>query len=233
MSSAVSGFGTTLTRDGNTIAELTKIDGIEVELDTKEVTNHQSADSYREFIGVLFSGGEINIEGNFIGSDTDGQVALYDDMHDKTIQDFVMTFPDASVFTFTALVTKFKVEAPLEEAIAFSATLKISGKPTFGVSLAPALTNLAVTTGTLVPSFGGTTYEYVVNIATDQSTCTVTPTCATADSIEVDGNVVASGEASSAVTLGAAGSITTITVVTKKAGYSDRIYTLHLTRAAA
>lgn len=233
MTSAKSGFGTTLERAGNAIAELTNIGGVEVTMETKDVTNHQSEDSYREFIGTLFEAGEVPISGNFIGSDTNGQVALLADLHNKTAQSFVMTFPDGTTWTFTALVTKFKVEPPMEEAIAFSATLKVSGKPTLAVSIAGDLTLLVVTTGVLVPALTASLYEYVAIIATEETTVTITPTQANASSITVDGEVVASGDASSAIALGAAGSITDVNIVVSEASKADRTYTIHLVREGA
>ena len=91
---------------------------------------------------------------------------------------------------------------------------------------------MVVTTGTFVPEFDGATKEYVVNIASTETSVTVTPTCVTADSILVDGNVVASGVASSEIKLGAAGSIKKITVVVKQANKTDNVYTLYLTKSS-
>ena len=232
MSEATGALGTTLARDGNVISELTKIGSPKYKMDTIDVTNHQSTDGFKEFIGGLLEAGELPLEGNFIPGDTNGQVGLVTDMMAKTKQNFVLTFPNSVTFTFAALVTAFELgDADVSGALTFKAALKISGKPALGITVAANLTDLVVTTGTLVPAFAGATKEYVVNIATDQTTVTVTPTCAAANSIEVDDNVVATGQPSSPITLGAAGSVKTITVVTKQAGKSDNIYTLYLTRA--
>lgn len=232
--SAKKTFGTTLARNGNTIAELTNIGSPKLSAGEINVTNHQSPDGYEEFVQGIRSAGEVPLEGNFISSDTNGQIGLLTDFNAGTMQSFVITFPDGTTWTFTAFVKSFEMDdASVDGKLSFKVSLKVSGKPVLGISTAANLTGLVVTTGTLVPAFAGATKVYVVNIATGVSSVTVTPTCAAATSIEVDGNVVASGQASSAITLGAAGSVTTIEVVTKETGKADNVYTLHLTRAAA
>ena len=231
---AKTGFGTTLKRDGNVIAELTKIGSPKLKLDTEEVTNHQSADSYKEFIGTLLDAGEVSIEGNFIASDATGQIALVTDMNNKTLQAFIITFPTAvaTTWTFSALVTSFEIsEVDIKGVITFKAALKVSGKPTLGVTAAGNLSDLVVTTGTLIPAFAAGTYEYVATIGTGETLVTITPTCAAATSIEVNGNVVATGQPSSAITLGAAGSITNATVVIKETGKMPKTYNIKLARA--
>lgn len=231
---AKSAFGTLLSRNGHPVSELTRIGSPSITVETIDVTNHQSPDGYKEFIAGLMDAGEIPIEGNFISGDTNGQIGIVNDLNGKVIQDYAITFPDATTWTFKALVTAFQIgEADVNGKLSFSATLKVSGKPALGISMAANLTALVVTTGTLVPTFDGDTKEYVVTIGTSETSVTITPTCAAADIIEVNGNVVASGNASSAIILGDAGSVTKATVVTKQTGKADNVYTLYLTRAAA
>ena len=230
-SQAVSGFGTTLARAGSVIAELDIIGGVNVTAKDINVTTHASPDGYEEYIQGLRDGGEVPIEGNLIASDANGQVGLLTDFNAGTIQNFAMAFPDGTTWTFKAYVKAFSAEGPKEDKIRFKASLKVTGKPALGITSAANLTALVVTTGTLVPAFAAGTYEYVVNILTGVASVTVTPTCAAANSILVDGNVVASGQASSAVILGGAGSIKNIDVVVKGTGKANKVYKLHLTRA--
>lgn len=235
-SSAKAGFGTTLKRTSSlyAIAELTKIGSPEISLATEDVTNHDSADGYEEVIATILSAGDVTLEGNFIAGDTNGQIGLMSDMNNKTLQDFTITFPTAvaAAWTFKAYVTKVKIgDAEVKGKLSFSAALKISGKPTLAVTAASNLSDLVVTTGTLIPAFAAATYDYVATIATDQTKVTITPTCAGATSIEVNGNVVASGAASSDITLGAAGSITNASVVVKETGKMNKTYNIKLARA--
>jgi hypothetical protein len=237
LTSAIASFGVTLKRAGNVIAELTKIGNPALKLDTQEVTTHQSADSYREYIGTLLDGGEVSIEGNFIASDSNGQMGLVADMNAKTLQAFVITFPTAitATWTFSALVTAFDLgDMAIDGTVSFSASLKISGKPVLAVTASTGLTTPFFTVSNaavITPAPAGNVYEYVATVLTGVSSVTVTPT-ATAGTIKVNGNVVASGVASSAIALGAAGSVTEITIEVAEAGKTTKTYAIHLTRPA-
>jgi predicted secreted protein len=238
MTEANAAFGTTLTISSTAIAELTNIGGVDISMDTIDVTNHDSPDAYREFIGGLIDAGEVPVEGNFYPGDV-GQVALLTALNSRTTAAFVITFPAAvgANWNFNALVTGFKAaDAPVDGQLPFSATLKISGKPTLNITASTGLTTPFFTVsgaGTLiVPAASGSVYDYVVNIATGVSSVTITPT-ASAGTITVNGNTVTSGQASSAIALGAAGSVTTATIVVQETNKTPKTYTLRLTRAAA
>lgn len=233
---AKAAFGTTLARNGSIIAELTNIGSPKLSLDTQEVTSHQSANSYKEYIGTLLDGGEAAIEGNFIPSDTDGQVGLITDMEAKTVQSFVITFPPAilATWTFTALVTAFEVgDTPVDGVLTFSATLKISGKPTLAITASNNLTGLTLTTATLYPAFAAGVYDYVADSI--GNSLTVTPTFA-AGICTVTANgasqAVATGVVSSVISLGADGAMTTITIEIQETGKVAKTYTVRVANEA-
>ena len=226
-------FGTTLTRAGSAIAELTNIGSPKLTAGEIDVTSMDSANGYKEFIQGLRDGGEVGVEGNFISSDTNGQIGLVTDFNAGTVQAFVITFPDGTTWTFSGFVKGFELnDAEVEGKLGFKASIKVTGKPVLGITAAPNLSALVVTTGTLIPAFAAGTYEYVAIIGTAVATVTITPTCATADSITVDDNVVATGVPSSAIALGIAGTVTTVEVVTTDASAADTVYTIHLAREA-
>jgi hypothetical protein len=239
MSNAVIGLGTTLSRNGSAIAELTNIGGIEISMDTIDVTNHQSSGGFKEFIAGLMETSDLPIEFNFIPSDTNGQIGLQTDMLNRTLQSFVITFPSSTgtTWSFTALVTKFSTgNVTPEGKLSGSATLKISGQPTLGITLSNAVTAMTLSgSGTFYPTaWAGTTYEYVYSVLTAVSTITLTPTFVAGTCTITCGTssqTVATGVASSAITLGAAGSVTTITVAIKETGKSPRTYTIKVARA--
>jgi predicted secreted protein len=136
---AISAFGVILSRGEGAvpIAEITNIDGVQINRETIDVTSHDSEDAYREYIPSLKDTAEIAIEGNFIAGDTEGQLGLQEDLEDGTPQSFVLTFPPAidASWSFTAYVTAFKTGGfPVDGKLAFSATLKVSGKPELLVS---------------------------------------------------------------------------------------------------
>ena len=238
MSNAIAAKGATLARDGHTIAEITKIGGIEINLETLDVTTLTSPDSFKEFIGTWFDTSEVPIEGNFIAGDTDGQIALMADQLAMTVQAFVLTLPTAitATWSFNALVTKFKVgDYAVGGKIDFSASLKISGKPYLAIGASTGLTTpfIAISqSAVMVPAAANAVYDYVATVLTGVSSVTITPT-ASAGVITVNGSVVASGIPSAAIALGAAGSITTVTIVITETGKVAKTYTVRIARAAS
>lgn len=233
---AISAFGAVLARNGTTIAELTKIGPPKLKLDTAEVTNHQSSNSYREYIGTLLDAGEVSIEGNFIIGDTNGQIGLITDMEAKTVQSFVLTFPTAitATWTFTALVTAFEIgDMNHDGTLTFTATLKISGKPTLAITASNNITALTMTTGTLYPAFAAGTYDYVADSV--GNTCTITATFA-AGTCTLTANGVSqaltSTVASSSINLGADGTMTTITLVVQETAKTAKTYTIRVANEA-
>jgi len=129
---AQSGFGTTLTKSGSTkIVELTSIGGPTIGRDTIDVTNNDSADSFREFLAGIGDGGEISLEGNFIPSSA-LQTALITDLISGLKASYTIAYPDTkTTWVADCLCTGFEPSQPFDDKIGFSATLKISGKPVF------------------------------------------------------------------------------------------------------
>jgi hypothetical protein len=239
MSDAIAAGGTTLSRGAglDLIAEISKIGGIEITLGTIDVTTLTSADDFREFIGGLFEAGEVPIEGNFIAGDTDGQVALMADQLAKTVQEFVITFPAeiTATWSFDALVTKFKVgDYAVGGKLDFSATLKISGKPVLAIGTSDGLTTDFFTlseSAVISPDPANDVYDYIATVLTAIESVTVTPHGTGV--LKVNGSVVATGEASTAITLGEAGTITDITITQTDTGKVAKTYKIKLFRAAS
>ncbi len=232
---ATAAFGTTLTRNGSPIAELNNIGDIELSQEFIDVTTHDSTGGYREFIAAkIREAGEVALEGNFLATDTEGQIGLKSDLESGAIQNFVITFPEGTTWAFTAVVYRFSISSPLEKQMGFAATLKIAGKPTLGINSSIGLTSPFFSiseNAVIIPTPAAGVYEYVATVLTDVNSVTVTPT-ALAGTITVNGNVVASGAASSAIALGAAGSITEVAIVVTETGKAPKIYTIRIVRAA-
>jgi predicted secreted protein len=228
--------GTTLAISGNAIAELQNISGPNRSRDTIDVSSHDSADGFREFVGGFADGGEVSIDGNFYPADTDGQYALNTAYEAGTASTFTMTFPAStgSTFSFSAIVTAFNTTSPHDGKLGFTATLKISGKPTFSVSASTGLTTpffACADAVDIAPDAANDVYEYVVEFANATASTTVTPT-ASAGTITVDGNTVTSGEASSSIAL-TANAFVDVDVVVTETNKVPVTYTLHLYRKAA
>jgi predicted secreted protein len=237
MSDAIAALGVVLQRDGNPVAELTSIGGVSLSRETIEATNFDSEDGYEEIIAGIRSGGEVPIEGNFIAGDTSGQAGLKADYDSDTLQDYAIVFPTTitASWAFTGLVTKFETGFEVKGKVAFSASIKISGKPVLSIGASAGLTNpfFAISESAVItPDPAGNVYDYVATVLTGVASVTLTPTAA-AGVIKVNGNTVVSGQASSAIALGAAGSVTTVTVTVQETGKVKKTYTIRIARAAA
>jgi len=140
-SSGVSGFGTLLTWDSADIAELTNISGPSESINTIDVTSHDSDDGYEEFVAGIKSGGDISIEGNFISTDSTGQIAMHTDFQAGSKKTWIIKHPswvesshEYPQVTGSGLVTAFALGTPYNDKISFTATIKVSGKPTLTAS---------------------------------------------------------------------------------------------------
>lgn len=113
------------------IGGLTSIGGIEITAETMDVTTLESEGAYREFIQTWKDGGEVPLEGYF-EPENEGQLAMEDSLDSGEVEDYKITFPTKpkAEWIFKGVVTAFKVgDAELDGAIAFSTTIKVSGKP--------------------------------------------------------------------------------------------------------
>ena len=131
-------FGTQIKRgDGaepevfEAIANVTSIEGPELERETIDVTAHDTADAWREYVGGLKDGGEVSIEVNYDPTVHDSLVA---DLEDAAPRNYQLVFPTtpAVTWSFAAILTGFSSEAPHDDKLAATLTLKLSGKPTLG-----------------------------------------------------------------------------------------------------
>lgn len=92
------------------------------------------------------------------------------------------------------------------------------------------LTSLTVTTATLSPVFAAGTYSYTAAVVNATTSVTVTPTCAAATEIRVNGVAVTSGQASGAILLSVGVNVITITVI--ETGKTNKTYTIYISRGA-
>lgn len=127
-------FGTQLQRgDGagpevfTAIANVTDITPPGLERETYDVTAHDSEEAWREFIGGLKDGGEVELELNYDPREHDALVADFDDANPRN---YKVVWPGTlGNWAFKALITNFEPEAPHDDKLAASATFKVSGKP--------------------------------------------------------------------------------------------------------
>jgi len=230
--------GTYLEWDGNRVGDITNVDGLERTAEKEDSTTHDDAtDGYTESQSGWKTAGDVKVEGNFKPSDADGQIAINTDFDSGAVKTARIVFPgDVAAFSFSGWPSAVKIGgAALKGGIGFSATITPSGKPTLSIGTSTGLTTpfFALSeSAVLTPAAANAVYDYVATVLTDVTSITVTPT-ASAGVITVNGNTVATGVASSAIALGAAGTNTTITIVVTETGKVAKTYTIKVARATA
>jgi predicted secreted protein len=227
-----------LLRGAVPIAEITSLTPPTFNSETIDVTNHDSVGRMAEFIGGMRSSDDVKVTGNFISTDA-GQLLLLADQADGLVHAYTVVFPATwgASFTFSAVVLKFGVTpfTAKGDAVGFEATMKVSGAVTLNKTLSAGLTTpfFAFTpTGVNIPVPSATPGEFVNAQATGATSVVVKPyaTAGTAV-ITVNGNVVATGVDSSAIALGAAGSLTPVVIVVKETGKVAVTYEILVSRA--
>lgn len=116
------------------VARLSSIGGLELSADTIDVTTLESDGGYREFIAGFKDAGEVSLEGYFVPTAGKGQKELYDLFESGNEESFTIQFPNnMAKWEFKGIVVGFSTSADLEDPLAFSASIKVSGKPTLTV----------------------------------------------------------------------------------------------------
>lgn len=131
--------GTKFNIDAQAVGGLSSIGGIEVSSETTDVTALDNVSGYKEYLGGFKDGGEVPLEGFLDGVD-EGQEAMYAAMEDQEEHDFSIVFPTAigKTWKFKGVVTKFATSAAVGDAVKFSSSVKVSGKPTLAATEAAA-----------------------------------------------------------------------------------------------
>ena len=125
--------GTTLNKsDGiggfDPIGNITSLTPPGLSRDTYDVSDHDSPDSWREFIGGMKDGGEVAADVNYRPSVHDVYLA---DFEAADAIDYQLAFPDGATWDFKAVLTSFEPDAPFDAQLTASLGWKVSGKPTF------------------------------------------------------------------------------------------------------
>ena len=118
------------------IGQVFSLGGPGLSADTVEVSAHDSAKFYREFVNSFRDGGELTL-----GLRWDPALATHSELGDGLINlferdvsnEYEITWPNAAadVWTFFAFVTGYEPSADFDAALEASITLKITGVPLF------------------------------------------------------------------------------------------------------
>ena len=128
----LSAYGTifTLGSTGSTgvIGNLTNISGPGISADTIDVTSHDSTGAYRQFVAGLIDGGEISLEGNLVTAAAGN--AFMTAINARSTTACSVIFPTIGKWAFAAVPTAFETQTPHDGKIGFTASVKVTGKPT-------------------------------------------------------------------------------------------------------
>jgi predicted secreted protein len=131
--SGLDGFGTKLLRSDmessptfTELAGITSISGPGISREILDVTAHDSADAYREFLGGVKDPGEVSVDVNYDPAVHDVWV---DDLDDTDPRDYQLEFPEGTVWAIKALLTSFEPTAPFDDKLTASTSFKVTGKP--------------------------------------------------------------------------------------------------------
>jgi hypothetical protein len=241
MTNATFASGYTFSIDGTTVKGMMD-SGIPLPspvADEIDKTTQDSGIYYETFLGRV-KGGTVTFQGLYDSTDN-GQTALITaygtdaaSLGSIASHAFIVTLPSGSTWSFNGYV-KSATNPVIDKKVGLKADITITGGATFAGTTTNLTTPFFAVSGAgtlLVPVASATPGTYVVNIANSISSVTITPTCATAGTtITVNATVVATGVASGAITLGAAGTIKTAQIVVTKSGQAPGIYNLILTKA--
>ena len=229
-------IGTMIRIGQDAISDLSSIGSPSITQEEIDVTTLDSEGEYREFIAGFKDAGEVNISGFFVPSDI-GQAALYQALESSEIVPFEIIYPAAlgASWSFEGFVSAYNVNTELEDAIAFDATVRVSGQPKLGFGASAGLSALVITGagGALEPAFAGANQTYAYTGVTATS-ITVTATAADHElTLFVDGvkiQTLTSGSASNPIQM-PAGSSKKVTIVARETGKTSVAYDIIAVRA--
>ena len=112
------------------VGHLTSIGEIGIESEEIDVTDLDSTGDFKEYIAGTKDAGEVSIAGNIHDE------AIIEKMmalaNSRSIEDWTVEYPSGAKWSFKGFVKSFKDGEKTPDAIAtFSATIRISGAPTY------------------------------------------------------------------------------------------------------
>ena len=122
-------FATSSSTEGTALANLTNIGGPNMTADSIDVSAHSTSSTYyREFVQGLKDAGEVSLEGNYTKATSTAMVAAFE----ASKRHFKIALPTTSsdTWSFNGFFTAYNtLDAPFEDKISFSASIKVTGKP--------------------------------------------------------------------------------------------------------
>jgi predicted secreted protein len=135
MSAAISAKGATLKVGATAVAEVKAVNGLNLKLDTVDVTSHASTGGWKEFITTLRDAGDVTLDINYVPTDVTQKNAAGGLLYLLTqgaVQAFSIVWPNvaATTWSFNGFVTAFQPKAPHDNTLTATVTIKATGAPT-------------------------------------------------------------------------------------------------------
>lgn len=118
------------------IANLGDITGPEINVETIDVTTHDSADFFAEFLLSIADGGDVSFDLTF-DPNLAAHETLYNDVAARQKHNFYLKMPGwvstvaGGYIAFTGLFTKIGMALTVKGAMMAPVTIKVSGKPVY------------------------------------------------------------------------------------------------------
>lgn len=121
---AIKSYGVGVTVGGNAVGDLTDVSVSGTDVNFVDITTHDSTGGWKEFTSGLKDGGSLDLTGKYKVADT-GQAYLFG--NPGASASCVVTFSDTSTASFTGIVGGFSTSNPLDDAVEFTCSIKITG----------------------------------------------------------------------------------------------------------
>lgn len=136
----VFGLGSKLWIGTTTITKLTNIGLPQANADDLDITTHDNTDRVREFIKGLIDPGELSLEGIFTYTAYSTVYDLVMTASTTSVTIVLPTSPSVTRFVCDGYVKSLEGSSPHDDKIDFTASVKLSGKPTISLSTYDTLT---------------------------------------------------------------------------------------------
>lgn len=151
-SDAHTGFGALLLKgDGASPENFVAVMGVKsmtgpnISRTTHDVTDMQSPSGWKEFIGGLVDGGEVQFDANLLphnetqNQEDGGFMAEFDKSSCSSRGNWRISFPECDgdpqgYMAFAGIVTGQSMTFPLDDLMGFTGTIKVSGRPELHIS---------------------------------------------------------------------------------------------------
>lgn len=130
-----SAFGTLLKRGATTIAQVKKIAGPGLKLDTVDVTSHDSTAGWEEVVGTILRSGDVTLDLVYdpnAATHKNASGGLIYDLASRVAQTYSIVFPSSGTVTwsFSCFVVEFNPTSDVSGALTATCKLKLTGQPT-------------------------------------------------------------------------------------------------------